>query len=41
MQCVEHRQKGNAGGARALGREFGVSNSTVRDVLKQRTWKEN
>ena len=28
-------------GARALGRELGVSNSTIRDVLKQRTWKEN
>lgn len=28
-------------GARALGRELGVSDTTIRDALKQRTWKEN
>jgi len=28
-------------GARALGRELGVSNSTIRDALKHRTWKES
>jgi hypothetical protein len=28
-----------AGSTRALGRQFGVSRHTIRDVLRQRTWK--
>lgn len=34
QDCIDH-------GARALGRELGISEATIRDALKQRTWKES